>query len=172
MLSLSSHLDSLLRYGDRGHTARPAGEWAAGHSLNDTVLLVWDKGPARSLPVDAANKPGCSNHRGALLGILHSRVLHVLETAKGAANHTAHCARMIDVCSRQSTSAASLVCQWRPSASVEADTAVYVLHLHRTVARVVVTEKVIDCRSEDVGRENVWVSRPDEGYLQIVSVTH
>ena len=77
---------------------------------------------------------------------------------------------MIDVYSRQSTSAASLVCQWRPSASVEADTAVCVLHLHRTVARVVVTEKGIYCRSEDVVRENVSVSRLGEGYLQAVSV--
>ena len=39
-----------------------------------------------------------------------------------------------------------------------------------TVARVVVTEKGIDCRSEDVGRENVSVSRLGEGYLQTVSV--
>ena len=34
----------------------------------------------------------------------------------------------------------------------------------------VVTEKGIDCRSEDVGRENVSVSRLGEGYLQTVSV--
>ena len=111
MLSLSSRLDNQSRCEDPDHMARPAGEWAAGHFPDDTVLLVWDKRPARSLPVDAASKPGYSNHRGALLGILHSHFLSSLDSAKGAANRTAHCARMIDVCSRQSTSAASLVYQ-------------------------------------------------------------
>lgn len=48
---------------------------------------------------------------------------------------------------------------------------VFVRHLHRSVARVVVMEKGICCRSEDVDPENVSVSRLDEGYLQIMSVT-